>query len=244
MYKWDAAVMPLEVELSDDFSPTEQDAIQETLGEWQKTQSDIQFFSLPATTTPNLNLPNYYQYRDEDKIIGIYKSYDWFNSISPNTLAITVLRAYLINEGPSEYYEIDLVDIIVNYRDHSYSLDNSPLTFDLPSIVLHELGHLLGLDHQWDSSIDAIMNPTISRNQLRRTLHENDIARIRHNYSNSIHAISNSVEFASGSNSKRPEVIYGYFEIKADGECTRRLFEEKNRYAMPVELFEKYLKVK
>ncbi|RME71315.1 MAG: hypothetical protein D6776_10430 [Planctomycetota bacterium] len=51
-------------------------------------------------------------------------------------------------------------DLVFNGRDHSFSTDLSPGTFDVQSIATHEIGHYLGLDHT--GVYGATMNPYAS----------------------------------------------------------------------------------
>ena len=65
--------------------------------------------------------------------------------------------------------------------------------------MLHEVGHLLGLNHIPISSNVSVMNPTISAGSKVRTLYDIDIANIKLNYTS-----SSSLNFAiSGDNIER-----------------------------------------
>ncbi|KAG6386841.1 hypothetical protein SASPL_152017 [Salvia splendens] len=60
--------------------------------------------------------------------------------------------------------------------DESWSIGSVPGSFDLETLALHEIGHLLGLDHSSVSA--AIMFPTFSDGEVKN-LHPDDIEGIR-----------------------------------------------------------------
>src|SRR5690606_33904804 len=66
----------------------------------------------------------------------------------------------------SQIYE---ADIKINAEHFSYSFGDEPEVgrVDLESLVLHELGHVLGLAHPEDGS-DSVMNAYLRSSYLRR----------------------------------------------------------------------------
>jgi len=64
-------------------------------------------------------------------------------------------------------------DIIINFQAHSMGNVFTGASFDLESVMLHELGHLLGLGHLDDSS--TVMYAYMSQGQTKRTLTNEDI---------------------------------------------------------------------
>ncbi|KZV54238.1 metalloendoprotein 1-like [Dorcoceras hygrometricum] len=56
---------------------------------------------------------------------------------------------------------------------------DSYYSFDIKSVALHEIGHLLGLNHSADRL--AIMFPTFDRGEIRR-IHQDDVNGIYHLY--------------------------------------------------------------
>lgn len=65
-------------------------------------------------------------------------------------------------------------DIAVNAAFNDVTLSNTDAEYDVPSIVVHEVGHFMGIAHSPDD--DALMAPTYTPGTLRRDLGDDDIA--------------------------------------------------------------------
>lgn len=71
--------------------------------------------------------------------------------------------------------QITDADIILNARDHTFSTTNAANTFDVQSVVTHEVGHFIGLDHS--PVLGATMVPfALQNNLLQRSLETDDAA--------------------------------------------------------------------
>jgi predicted Zn-dependent protease len=66
--------------------------------------------------------------------------------------------------------------------DEKWSTNPSTDEVDLESVAVHEIGHLLGLDHSMDQN--SIMFAEIPPGTIKRELGQDDIAGIRALYSN------------------------------------------------------------
>ena len=64
-------------------------------------------------------------------------------------------------------------DIIVNSRDHSFAVDGRPGAFDVQSVVTHEIGHFIGLDHSCVGNT-TMMPFAFQGEVLQRSLEEDD----------------------------------------------------------------------
>lgn len=100
-------------------------------------------------------------------------SIGWRSDLPPGTLATTC--AIRDNGVPVE------VDITFSTSIKWVATNETPDdSFDFRSTLLHELGHVLGLDHS--SVPDAVMQAQLSRGQQRRQLTADDIAGIQFLY--------------------------------------------------------------
>ena len=226
---------PLKIKVSqeilDEFNPAEDDEdgrtpTEQMADQWDKNLPDIQLFTLPAPLTDVESYGDLNLYKDSE--IGIYKSLDWFDDVSSNALAITQYYGVRKNKDtPDEYLELIHADIIVNFRDFLFSDYADFSAYDLRSVLLHELGHLLGISHQYDLSIPSVMQPRLNRADQNRTLTTFDINSINKNYSltpNSLTSGESFTRMATGNTSnKNPVIERGVIELMADGSCRSHL---------------------
>jgi len=61
-----------------------------------------------------------------------------------------------------------------------WGTDGEPDRYDLATAVSHELGHVLGLDHTHE--VAAVMHADLDLGEVRASLHDDDIAGLRHLY--------------------------------------------------------------
>lgn len=85
-----------------------------------------------------------------------------------NVIVISALE-YRVNGTTRNYYVNDKIvdsDIILSSFNRT----------DRESVLVHEMGHSLGLEH--NESTDSVMQPSMSSQQIRRTPSEEDISAI------------------------------------------------------------------
>lgn len=237
--RWSAANLaaPLQVnistDLTDDFLPADLDGagdnpIVQAMKTWNNAHPDVDFFKVPAVGVANKESTDLTTYRDGE--LGIYRSDAWFPGISSGTIAITQFYGYIRNSGASDSY-IDLThaDIIMNYRDHAFSTAPNSFEFDIETVVLHELGHFVGLKHPNDYYIPGVMQATLAQGEQRQTLLAYDNNSLLSNYAGYNPNLS-SGEAASATRDTRAnetdEEIRGIFELKINGDCLHWINDE------------------
>lgn len=210
-----------------DYDSNNRDPIEQVMHQWNLADSRT-YFVLPASTTTNKDYSNLSSFQDGE--LGIYKSHSWFSEVSSSALAITQFYAIRRNAGSSaEYLELTHADIIVNYRDHDFSLNPlSSIDYDLPSVLIHELGHFIGLQHT-DYYTTSVMQPYMGTRDAFRALYAADITNINNLYNGaSSLTASGSKALARTAQNAGPqdEVVQGYFELREDGKCKHYINEE------------------
>jgi hypothetical protein len=100
----------------------------------------------------------------------------FFAGSDPTALAVTQTWTYTSTSNTAEWN----MQVYDNWLwDDSGSPGNNE--FDLRSVILHELGHGLGLGHSANAA--AVMDPTIADGTLERILHQDDIDGLNFIYS-------------------------------------------------------------
>jgi len=213
----------LNLKVSSAFSDQEKSDIVEIINTWNHAHKDLSFLNEAPEVTPNLNTNDLNAYRDS--VQGIYKSYSWFEELSSAALGVTQFYATRRNVGmDNEYLEILHADIILNYKDYNFdSSDKNFSGYDLYSVILHEMGHFLGLKHS--RHIEDVMTPYLDTDEFKHTLSANDIYLLNNLYTKTITAISTKKAIShTAVNSSDDEIIRGIIELLPCG-CQQRRFE-------------------
>jgi hypothetical protein len=192
--------------------------------EWNNALSDKTFYALPLPMVTNRQKPQLVSYYDDE--MGIYKSQNWYSEVGAGALAITQFFGIRRTGANGQYIELQHADIILNFRDYSFSSNSENFfSYDLPSVLLHEMGHFIGLRHEYDS-YDSIMRPSLGSYESERQLYPIDVHNLGVNYNTSgIQPLSVEQPHDSGiyagaiSSPMEGELVQGRFELRANGYC-------------------------
>lgn len=211
---------PLPLNISSEFSIDETSAIIDTAGQWStSTGGQSQLFDTSGSTAEKntFNLNNF-----QDDVMGIYKVTSWPSELPQTALAVTQIFGTRKNIGSSsESIQINHADILVNYQNFSFT-HNSGYGYDLQTVILHEMGHFLGLYHEETSTSDSVMYPSISRYISNRIPKDKDILNLSNKYGLDGHGvtsanISRSLASSDSSDNGIQEAVVIHFEMYPDG---------------------------
>lgn len=146
---WETS-FPKDILVSTAFTtPDEQTKVIEMTTAWETALNGYNFFTMAgADSERTTTITSTSQLRDG--ILGIYKAGDgdWPYPEFPDALAITQIFAIRYNRGASnEYVAIQEADIIMNFDNFAFD-DPMSFDYDFRTVLLHELGHFLGLQHK------------------------------------------------------------------------------------------------
>lgn len=225
---WNNIRLPLDLKLSEDFLLNERDAITDMSQEWEdRIDNEIDFFTVDPSAVTNRAPANSRDFRDGE--MGIYKSTNWYPEFGSNSLAVTQSFGFISADAQGAFIDMVHADIIMNYDNFTFSLNPVGGQFDLESVVLHELGHFIGMKH--DSLFqNSVMVPSISFNQKRRVPTQRDEDTLRDNYriGTSISSFVSALRIGefTEENSKHlniGEEVRVIIELKANGDCVHKV---------------------
>lgn len=208
---WDQSVFPLTLLVSDSFDSNERAAIQAMGNAWENS-TNKNFFNTDFQTSEK-SITNLNQYRDNS--YAVYKVTEWDNTLPATALAVTQIYGVKSNGRVI----INHADILVNYDNFNFNTDMGP-GYDLQTVILHEMGHFLGLYHSDTSTDSSVMFPSIGRFTINRTPKQLDIDALEAKYPSLSPAHSAVRSLASNPDENmmnQPVVIR--MELHKDGRC-------------------------
>ncbi|MFZ4714382.1 MAG: matrixin family metalloprotease [Bacteriovoracaceae bacterium] len=226
--RWPAANQQLALKIARDgtsFSAGEATMLEDMGNLWETAALNSDFFTWGRTA--NLEHSDPLDYYDSE--LGIYYHNTWFDpanysqhGISSSALAVTQYFGY----RSGDYFELTHADILVNGTFFFSTGSPTPSgQYDMPSVVLHELGHFLGLGHI--SSESSVMRPRVSSGNASylRTLQTADIREIKSRYNlgtgpqeAALESNGQALHVEQGSG----EHIRGVIELRVDGTCVHK----------------------
>jgi len=224
--KWNSSNLPLNLKISpelvQDFTDsgiTGTNPIEQMAQVWNNAVPSIPLFTIPLGTAASNGSSTLSGFHDNE--LGIYKSENWFSSVSTNALAITQFYGTVTSDGSlGTYINLTHADIILNYQNFANDLTYTghAYDYDIPTIVLHEMGHFLGLCHE--NTATSVMAPYYVTAQ--RSLKTFDVAKINalyvnnQNYSSAFTAASNNINALT---TPVGSTVKGIVELNANGIC-------------------------
>ena len=176
--QWDPSHFPLNVQVSSEFTTAELQGMAEVGKTWSESHGSNDFFTFgPGESKSVSKLTDY-----RDGTLGIYKMHSRLPDYQDRALAITQIYADRINYAGKSYFNIKHADIVVNYADYTFSSESSFGSYDLKTVILHELGHFVGLNHFQSPGEPSIMEPSIDSFDQIHYPYPKDVELIQANY--------------------------------------------------------------
>lgn len=242
-YIWRNKTFPKTLNISDDFSATERSNITSMAAAWSSAvNNEKTFFAFGSLVSNKSNIVSPDDLYDNE--FGVYKTTSWPDDIPDSALAVTQIFGRRYNVGSAdEYVAIEHADILVNYdsvKGYEFdSVDDDDLAgYDLRTVVLHEMGHFLGLGHiptytrresaysafsLADYKASSVMYPSISSSEEKRVPQTRDRNDIYYKY---LGGSSAGAAVTAGTQSYQPRdaglesrII---LELHADGTCVHK----------------------
>ncbi len=170
--KWSTNSFPLNIRYDQNFEQSEIDASVNAALAWENSiDNSVTLFDINyQTIAPDYSKLNQF----DDNQLGIYKIDSWPEDLPQTALAVTQVFGDKIKSSGETIIRIDHADILVNYDLYTFVTDGT-WGYDLESILLHEMGHFLGLKHNNQSSKESVMYPSISKYDVARTPKSQDV---------------------------------------------------------------------
>ena len=175
-------------------------------------RSGYSYFQLPAKETESKQFKNPMDYTNDD-ITGIYYVSKWFPGERYKKVVAITARKY-------DAYTKKLItsDILFNgtlkFTMGSLAM---PHTYDFYTVLLHELGHFLGLTHV-DRGEDSVMLPNVYPGYRSREVSDLDVANL--NYPSQPPPLFDDTVRRKKKKGRKVKSIVKMVYLKDDGKCS------------------------
>lgn len=156
---WVESDLPILMKASTDIDTTTILRMEEEMDKWEDSSQMDFFYQLEPTEQKDFSdLKDYYIKDNETN--GIYFSHAPFKDMEQTYLAVTQIFIKPNESGENGFsYQIIHADIIINTQTHPFSNDElDSHSYYLPRVILHELGHVLGLKHEDEGVMEASLS--------------------------------------------------------------------------------------
>jgi hypothetical protein len=177
--RWNLSEFPIQLKVSANLDPTSQNIVSDVMDVWEAA-ANINFFNA-TETTPVLNFTRLSDYYYSDKYVnGVYLATNEVDELGADSLAVTqIFFTRSTDSSLNTYYHIIHTDIVLNGFHYDFSTDiHDNANYYLLTLVLHEMGHVLGLGHK----STGIMYPYMSTDDKQDSLSSYDIDLINSKY--------------------------------------------------------------
>ena len=185
--RWNLSEFPIQLKVSANLDVASQNIVSDVMDLWEAA-ANINFFNA-TQETPVLNftkLSDYY-YRDKS-VNGVYLATNEVDELTAESLAVTqIFFTRGTDSSSNTYYHIKHVDIVLNGFHYNFSNDaQDNTTYYLLTLVLHEMGHVLGLGHK----SSGIMYPYMATDDKQDSLSNYDTDLINSKYNPAISLVA------------------------------------------------------
>ncbi len=223
-YLWSSQAFPRNLKISSDFSAAEVSNIQAMSNAWETAVENKKNFFTNTERTPEVSSNNMdLDDLGDDDVNGVYKITHWPLELNSGALAVTQLFGRRYNIGDNdEYVRIEHADVLINENLYDFrTVDGAGGgTYDLRTVVLHELGHFLGLSHKYGNTV---MVPSIGTGSVARTPTSVDTIDMADKYHLTLGSGSSSAAIGNTRPTYSPrdggQKIKIMIELRANGEC-------------------------
>jgi hypothetical protein len=178
--RWSQSRLPVQLKVTSSFDSDSFNSINNMGQQWNDANTQGDFFSM----THN-GVERNYDHADKylDGEMGIYNLTTWPTPLPSEALAVTqTFSTIKTDNSGNQFVEIFHVDVLLNNEDHTIANTKTAGSYYLQTIMIHELGHAIGLKHYEGYWENSVMTPSISTLHSFNKLYDYDKENIDEHY--------------------------------------------------------------